>query len=212
MNRYTHLADFDQLAGMLAVASRDLCPVIRRASVALLEVDAEAGRTVRAEVAVARDLHDRIDGSVPAVLARRQPVASDLRLIVAGLRMNGDMRRMGALAGHIAGVALARYPEPALPAQVRPTFVAMADAAARLADKAALVLATRDRVDAMQAGLDDDVLDALQRSLFTKLTDDWPYGIPAAVDVAMLGRYYERFADHAVGVARQVAYLVLGSR
>ncbi|GGM13322.1 MULTISPECIES: phosphate signaling complex PhoU family protein [Micromonospora] len=212
MSRYTHLADFDQLAGMLAVAGRELCPVIRSASRALLEADAEAARAVRAEVAAARGLHDRIESWVPAVLARRQPVASDLRLLVAGLRMNGDMRRMGVLAGHIAGVALSRYPDPVLPAQVRPTFVAMADAAARLADKAALVMATRDRVDAIQTGLDDDELDALQRSLFTVLTDDWPYGIPAAVDVAMLGRYYERFADHAVGVARQVAYLIDGNR
>ncbi|MER7164862.1 PhoU domain-containing protein [Micromonospora sp. NPDC000207] len=212
MSRYTHLADFDQLAGMLAVAGRELCPVIRRASTALLDADAEAGRTVLVEVAAARELHDRIEGWVPAVLARRQPVASDLRLLVAGLRMNGDMRRMGALAAHIAKVAVARYPDPVLPAQVRPTFVAMADAAARLADKAALVMATRARVDALQTGLDDDELDELQRSLFTKLTDDWPYGVQAAVDVAMLGRYYERFADHAVGVGRQVAYLVVGVR
>ena len=56
-------------------------------------------------------------------------------------------------------------------------------------------------------------MDRLHRALFAELLDvDWPYGIEAAIDVTLLGRYYERFADHAVAVARRVVYLVTGEQ
>jgi phosphate transport system protein len=87
---------------------------------------------------------------------------------------------------------------------------AMADAAARIADKTSVVLATRDQLDAMQLGLDDDEVDAAQAHLLSMLVSAWPYGVESAIDLALVGRYYERYADHAVNVARQVVYLVTG--
>jgi phosphate transport system protein len=97
-----------------------------------------------------------------------------------------------------------------VPEQVRPLIVGMADAAVNLANKSATTLATRDPVDAIQVAIDDDEPDALQVKLYSMLADGWPYGVEAAIDVAMLGRFYERFADHAVGLARQVLYIVRG--
>ncbi|WBB78976.1 phosphate transport system regulatory protein PhoU [Micromonospora sp. WMMD882] len=210
MDNTYHLEQLDRLSGLLAAASRDAAGTIRRVSVALLDVDAAAARAVLAEVAQRRTAHREIDELVPVTLVRQQPVASDLRLVLAGLRMNTDLHRMDVLAAHIAKLVLARHPEQVVPPPVRPLVGAMAETTARIADKSALCLATRDRIDALQLGLDDDELDAQYERLFGALTDAWPHGVQAAIDVAMLGRYYERFADHAVNVARRVAYLVGG--
>jgi phosphate transport system protein len=208
--RDAHLEQFDRLTGLLARASRATSAVIRQASRALLAADADAAAAVLAGQPARDELHREIDEVVPVLLARQQPVASDLRLVIGAIRMNADMMRMNVLAGHIARIALSRHPAHAVPPTALPVITAMADTAARLAEKSALVLATRDPIDAMQMSLDDDEMDALETQLFILLSADWPDGVEAAVDVAMLGRFYERIADHAVGVARRVAYLVQG--
>jgi phosphate transport system protein len=208
--RDVHLEQFDRLTGLLARVSRETSAVIRRASEALLGADADAARTVLAGQPARDDLHREIDEVVPVLLARQQPVASDLRLVIGAIRMNADMQRMNVLAAHIARIALSRHPACAVPPTALPVLTAMSDAAARLAEKSSLVLATRDPIDAMQMGLDDDEMDALETQLFILLAENWTHGVEAAIDVAMLGRFYERIADHAVGVARRVVYLVQG--
>jgi phosphate transport system protein len=208
--RDVHLEQFDRLTGLLARVSRETSAVTRRASRALLGADAEAARTVLAGQPARDELHREIDELVPVLLARQQPVASDLRLVIGAIRMNADMQRMNVLAGHIARIALSRYPAGAVPPTALPVLGAMAETAARLAEKSSRVLATRDPIDGMQMGLDDDEMDALETQLFIVLAEDWPHGVEAAIDVAMLGRFYERIADHAVGVARRVVYLVQG--
>jgi phosphate transport system protein len=208
--RDVHLEQVDRLTGLLARVSRESSAVIRQASRALLAADRDAAAAVLAGQAGRDELHREIDEVVPVLLARRQPVASDLRLVIGAIRMNADMLRMSRLACHIARIARSRYPACAVPPAALEVIAAMADTAARLADKASLVLATRDPIDALQMGLDDDEMDALETQLFILLTDGWPHGVEAAVDVAMLGRFYERIADHAVGVARRVVYLVRG--
>lgn len=210
MHRDAHLAGFDRLSGLLSRSSRGVVTAIRHATAGLLTADEPELRAATVEQQAVARLHREIDTLIPALLARQQPVASDLRLVVAAVRMNADMGRMAALAGHITRVAGQRLPAAAVPATARPVVAALAAAATTLAERSSVVLATRDPIDALQLGLDDDVTDALQRQLFALLTGDWPDGIPAAVDVAMVGRFYERFADHAVSVGRQVAYLVTG--
>jgi phosphate transport system protein len=208
--RDVHLERFDRLTGLLALASRETSAVIRQASRALLAADKDAATAALAGQLAREDLHREIDEVIPVLLARQQPVASDLRLVIGAIRMNADMLRMSTLACHIARIARSRYPACAVPHTALAPITAMAVAAARLADKSALVLATRDPIDALQMGLDDDEMDALEAQLFILLAEDWPHGVEAAVDVAMLGRFYERIADHAVSVARRVAYLVQG--
>ena len=67
------------------------------------------------------------------------------------------------------------------------------------------------RQAAIALGRDDEVMDRLRRQSFTELlSDDWAHGVEAAVDIALLGRYYERIADHAVSVANRVVYVVTG--
>jgi phosphate transport system protein len=208
--RDTHLEEFDRLAGMLATMSRATTALLDEANTALLTPDRDAGERALVQQASLNRLSRQFDAFVPEVLALRQPVASDMRLVLAGVRMNADLDRMGALGGHIARIALSRFPQRAVPDAAMPLIAGMADAAVSLANKSATTLATRDPVDAMQVAIDDDEPDALQVQLYAMLAEGWPYGVQAAIDVAMLGRFYERFADHAVAVANHVLYIVRG--
>ncbi len=148
-----------------------------------------------------------------ALLARQAPVATDLRVIVTGLRMSADLERMGDLARHVAKLARMRYPESAIPAELRATILQMGQVAERIVAKTGSVIASRDLAVAGELETDDDVMDSLHRELFAVLLDDeWEHGIETAVDVTLCGRYYERFADHAVSVAQRVTFLVTGQR
>ncbi|MEH1015791.1 phosphate signaling complex protein PhoU [Micromonospora sp. CPCC 206060] len=200
----------DQLTGLLATMSRDAATAIRGASAALLDIDRDAGESVLRGDAVLDGLRAKVEAMVPLLLVRHQPVASDLRLVLCAMRIAGDLERMGDLAVHIAKVALMRYPITVVPPAASEVVTDMAVAAARIADKATVVLATRDQLDATQLGLDDDEVDAAQARLLSLLVSGWPYGVESAIDLALVGRYYERYADHAVNVARQVVYLVTG--
>jgi phosphate transport system protein len=120
---------------------------------------------------------------------------------------------MGDLAAHIAKVARMRFPVHAVPQEVRAVFREAGHVAEQLVTKAATVIAERDLAAAAELETDDDAMDALHAQLFRELlSEDWPHGIESAIDITLLGRYYERFADHAVRVARRVTYLVTGER
>jgi phosphate transport system protein len=103
-----------------------------------------------------------------------------------------------------------RYPDPAVPASLADLFTEMASVADDLAAKAGEVLRTRDVALATELERDDDRMDALHRELFSRIRDDWPHGMASAVDLTLLGRFHERFADHAVSLGRRVVQLVTG--
>ena len=125
--------------------------------------------------------------------------------------MSADLERSGDLARHVAKLARLRFPESAVPHDLHATILEMGQLAQRLMAKAAEVIITKDVDAALQLEQDDDEMDQLHRTLFQHLLDDrWKHGIETAVDVTLLGRYYERFADHAVSVAKRVVYLVTG--
>ena len=124
-----------------------------------------------------------------------------------------DIDRMGALALHVAKIARRRHPQHALPEEVNGYFAEMGRVAVELAHSAREVLDTLDPEKAAQIRDEDDAMDDLHRHLFSVLMDkDWKHGVTAAVDVTLLSRFYERFADHAVHVAENVVYLVTGQR
>ena len=147
------------------------------------------------------------------LLALHQPVAGDLRRIATILMITTDLERMGDLARHVARAARRRFPDPAVPAPLRATVVEMGQVAELLVAKAGAVIASHDVEEALQVERDDDEMDRLHRELFTDLLDvTSPYSIEAAIDVTLVSRYYERFADHAVAVARRVVFLVTGQQ
>jgi phosphate transport system protein len=199
------------LSDQLVEMTRLVGSAMSRASTALLDADLTLAESVIAADDAVDALRDELDARAFDLLARQQPVASDLRTIVTSLRMSGDLERMGDLARHVARVARRRYPESAVPAELRATIVEMSQVAQRIVAKAGSVIATHDVAAALELERDDDEMDRLHRALFTALLDkSSPYGVEQAVDVTSIGRYYERFADHAVSVARRVVYLVTG--
>jgi phosphate transport system protein len=137
----------------------------------------------------------------------RAPVANDLRAIVSALQVIVDIDRMGALALHVAEITRWRHPQHALPEGVEGYFAEMGRIAVKLGTGSQEVLLTRDPRTAARIRREDDAMDDLHRHLFTVMMDpEWKHGAAAAVDVTLLGRYYERFADHAVQVAHRVIF------
>ena len=203
--------ELQELSDQMVEMTRLVGSAVGRATTALLDADlALAEGVIQADRAVDA-LQVAIEERSMDILARQQPVATDLRVVVASLRMTADLERMGDLARHVAKLARMRHPESAIPPELRATVLQMGQTASRIVAKTGSVIASRDLHVAGELETDDDVMDRLHREVFTVLLDeDWPYGIESAIDVTLCGRYYERFADHAVSVARRVTFLVTG--
>ncbi|CAM3270571.1 phosphate signaling complex protein PhoU [Stackebrandtia soli] len=199
--------DLDTLSDDLVEMSRSVAAAIRSASESLLRSDEDQARRVVAADTDINAFQYSIDDRVVELMTQHQPMASDLRFILGSMRVAIDLERMGDMAKHVAKIGArtgCRMPG------VRDVFAGMADVANRIADKTTAILRTRDRLDAAQLDLDDDEMDALFARLMALLGDGWRHGTETAVDVAMLGRSYERFADHAVRIAQQIVYQVTG--
>jgi phosphate transport system protein len=205
-----------ELAGLsehMVEMTRLVGSAIDRATRALMDADLALAESVISADEQVDALQATIEEKALELLARQQPVATDLRAIVTSLRITADLERMGDLARHVAKLARLRYPESAIPAELRATVLEMGQIAERIVAKAGTVIATRDVAKAAELETDDDAMDQLHRELFTVLLGpDWDHGVEAAVDVTLCGRFYERFADHAVSVARRVTFLVTGVR
>jgi phosphate transport system protein len=184
---------------------------MERATHALLEADLSVAEQVIADQEHIAAMSRRAEENALKLLALQQPVASDLRMIVGSIHIGADVERMGALAVHVAGIARLRHPDCALPDEVRASFAEMGARAVQLARTAQEVLLSRDPNKAGRLRDQDDAVDAEHRHLFTLLIDrKWHDGVCSAVDVALLGRFYERFADHAVEIGRRVVFEATG--
>ncbi|GAA4854780.1 phosphate signaling complex protein PhoU [Kitasatospora terrestris] len=203
--------ELDSISDGLVELARMVGSAMGRATTALLDADLALAESVIAADEKINELHHELENRAIDLLARQQPVATDLRIVVTSLRMSADLERCGDLARHVAKVARLRFPETAVPNDLHPIVLEMGQLAQRLVAKAGLVIATKDVDKALELERDDDAIDALHRELFSHLLDDrWQHGIETAVDVTLVGRYYERFADHAVSVAKRVVFLVTG--
>jgi len=203
--------DLDSINQTLVDMSTLVAGAMGRATTALLSANLELAEEVIADDDRVDAIQHELDNKTLDVMARQQPVASDLRNLVTSLRMSADFERMGDFAHHIARIARMRYPQTAVPAELAPTIQAMGDVAVALINKVTGLLQSRDINVALEVERDDDEMDRLHRKLFEVLLDDnWAEGIEAAIDMTLLGRYYERCADHAVSVSRRVYFLVTG--
>jgi phosphate transport system protein len=203
--------ELDAIGKQLVEMTRLAGSAMARATTALLDADLKLAESVIEADDLIDDLRHDLESRALDLLARQQPVATDLRTIVASLRMSADLERMGDGALHVAKVARLRYPSSAIPAEMRATILQMGQVAERIVAKAGSVIASRDVAAALEFESDDDEMDRLHRDLFRQmLHKDWPHGVETAVDVALCGRYYERYADHAVSVARRVIFLATG--
>jgi phosphate transport system protein len=207
-------AYFDQLDTIvedLVAMTDDVQVAVARATRALLSADAEVAERVISDDVDIDAARERVEQKAFDLLALQQPVARDLRMLVAALRMVADLERMGDLSVHVAKVARLRVPQVAVPEELVPTVERMGVVAEKMIGTAAAIIADRDVDGARHLEEDDEEMDQLRRSSFRLMLDDaWPHGVEAAVDLALLGRYYERIADHTVSLARRVVYLVTG--
>jgi phosphate transport system protein len=205
-------ADLAQVTALLVEMADGVTVAMRRASTALLSADGDLAGEVLHDDAAIDALYRQVEEQVGQLLARQAPVAGDLRLAISALHAGGDLERMGDLAAHVAKIAQRRAPEVAVVPELRELISGMADCAAQIGTKVSTVLRTADARAAAELETDDDAVDELQRRLFAVLLErSWPHGVGPAIDAAQLGRWYERYADHAVKAGRQVIYFVTGA-
>jgi phosphate transport system protein len=197
----------NQLAEMCGLAAT----AMERATHALLEADLSVAEQVIADHEHMAELSHRNEDAAIKLLALQAPVATELRQVVGSIHIGADIERMSALAVHVASISRLRHPDCALPDDVRASFSEMGAKAVQLARTAQEVLLSRDHDKASNLRHEDDAVDAEHRRLFTLLIDHkWQDGVCSAVDVALLGRYYERFADHAVEIGKRVVFEATG--
>jgi phosphate transport system protein len=185
---------------------------MQNATTALLTADLALAEKVIADDLIIDEIQHELDARTINLIARQSPVATDLRTLVTSLRMSADLERMGDLAHHIAKAARMRYPATAVPPELSLTIEEMGRVCVSIIEKVALVIKNRDTDRALEVEKDDDVIDSLHRKIIqTLLEPSWQHGIETAIDMTLLGRYYERSADHAVSIARRVYFLVTGT-
>ncbi|SPM37744.1 Phosphate uptake regulator [Mycobacterium rhizamassiliense] len=194
----------------------DMCELggtaMERATRALLDVDIVLAETVISDHRDFVTLGVKAENDAFNLLALQSPVATDLRAVLGCMQNVGDVFRMGVLARHVADIVRRRHPEPAIPADVNDYFAEMGRIAVNLGHNAKDVVLSGNPDRAAQLACDDDAMDELHRLLFSIVLDQkWSHTVGVAVDVTLLSRYYERFADHAVTVGQRVIFQAMGA-
>ena len=185
---------------------------MNRATQALLDADLTMSESVIAADAQIDTLASDIEERCFDLIAEQHPTSSDLRVVIGGLRIATSLERMGDLAEHVAKQARLRYPRLSIPQELRGTFAEMGGLAEAIVSKTGAVIATQDVGLTADIARHDEQVDRLHRELFTiVLSSSWSHGVEAAIDVTLLSRYYERYADHAVSVTRRVVTIVTGA-
>jgi phosphate transport system protein len=203
--REAYHEQLDHLTGRLVAMTRQVAGMMREATDALLSADIHKADAVVASDADVDRERNEIEEALLELMATQAPVAGELRRIVGAMRVTQTLERMGDLATHVAKIARMRYPDSAVPPELRTTFTAMGVVAERMATKAGSLLRAPEPDAAERMQREDDEMDRLHKGMFLViLDDDWPYSAETAVDQALLGRYYEGFADHAVSAATQL--------
>jgi phosphate transport system protein len=203
--------ELDNVSQSLVDLTAMVSASMTKATTAILSCDLKLAEEVIATDVKIDDYQHENDSRIIDIIARQQPVASDLRALVTALRMGSDLERMGDLANHVAKVARLRHPNAAVPPELVAIIQAMGVAAVAITEKTGVVIATRNTQMALEIERDDDVMDDLHRKLIAVLIEPtWKHGIETAIDLTLLGRYYERYADHAVSISRRVYFLVTG--
>ena len=204
--------ELDGVSQSLVDLSNMVAESIAKATKSILTSDLKLAEDVIASDDAIDDFQHDLDARIIDIIARQQPVASDLRALVTALRMSADLERMGDMSHHVAKITRLRHPNSAIPSELVHIFQAMGTAAEKIARKTGSVIGSRDTDVALEVERDDDEMDSLHRELIGSLiAPQWAHGVETAIDLTLLGRYYERYADHAVSVARRVYFLVTGT-
>ena len=178
---------------------------------ALLENDIEAAQQLIDNDSIIDGLEVSIIDRCVVMLAKQNPVATDLRVVVSSMRLASTFERMGDLARHIGETARRTYPNSAITNELKDTFAQMQAFTADVANRLSGILEKHDTETAKQIIENDSKLNALHNSVFALVTgDEWTGTRQQVINTVLLSRFYERFGDHAVSVARRLVYIVSG--
>ena len=201
--------ELDGVSQTLQEMSEMVILAISSATDAILTANLELAQEVIKSDDLIDSVQHELDDRIIEIIARQQPVATDLRALVTALRISSDLERMGDMAHHIAKTARLRHPKVAVPAETTEIISHMGK---NMAQKMTQVIVTRSTDLSLEVEKDDDQMDDLHRKLISKILElKWESGVEGAVDLTLLGRHFERYADHAVSVARRINFLVTGS-
>ncbi len=201
----------DEISDILAEMAIGAGSAMNKATQALLNADLGLAESVISDDDHLDDLTGEVERRCYGAAALQQPVATDLRIVIGSLRISSSLERMGDLAVHVAKQARLRYPNHSIPNELRATFAQMGGLADAIVAKTATVITTKDVSLGPDIAAYDEEMDRLHREMFTVvLSPSWSHGVEAAIDATLLSRYYERYADHAVTIARRVVHVVTG--
>jgi phosphate transport system protein len=188
---------------------------IQAGTACLLDFDLAQAKAVIAGDKVLDDLTHSIEERTYLLLARQQPMAVDLRMLVTTLRIIHELERIGDLMVNVAKGARRLYPGPLDP-KVRGIIDRMRSQATAQLQLASDTFADRDPAKASALADMDDVMDDLQKDLFRAIFAGFSAEqideahLQMAVQLAFVGRDYERTADHAVMIGHWVAFMITG--
>ena len=204
-------AELHQIGEGLIETSALVGEAITKATTAFAAADLQSAQEVIAADARIDFLQNDLDERAIDVLALQGPVASDLRMIVGSLRMSASLERMGDLARHIGQLTRLRFPNTVIPAPLTATFAELASLDMVIAEKVTELLDTRDLALVADIAAAKARISTLHKTVFSIIASpDWKETPATTVDVTLASRYFERFGDHGVSVARKVSYLVTG--
>ena len=201
----------DEISDLLADMAVSVGAAMNQATQALMNSDLTTAEAVISGDDHIDELTSEVERRCYDAAALQQPVATDLRIVIGSLRISSSLERMGDLAVHVAKQARLRYPNSSIPTELRASFAEMGALADAIVSKTATVISTKDVTLGPDIERYDSEMDRLHRELFTVvLSSSWNHGVEAAIDATLLSRYYERYADHAVSIARRVLHVVTG--
>jgi phosphate transport system protein len=207
-----HFGELDAINDDLVQMTRLVGSAMNRATQALLDGDLSLAESVIDADARIDTLTSDVEERCLDLIEKHHPQAEELRRVVGALRIASSLERMGDLAEHVAKQSRLRFPRLSIPLELRGTFAEMGGLAEAIVSKTGSVIATRDVSLAADIARHDEEVDRLHRELFTiVLSPSWSHGVEAAIDVTLLSRYYERYADHAVSVTKRVITIVTGA-
>lgn len=211
--RNAYLAQLDGLSADLCTLAAEAETALTGASAALFDGNLRSAESVIANADALAELGLKCEEQAVTVLALQAPVAADLRRVFSAVRISSDLARMGGLAVHIAEAARRRFPDDVVPADLRPHFREMSDLCLDMSRRVLRALETNDLDSIAELQSMDDRVDHLKSLVVeTVSADERGEDVTRAVDIALLGRYFERYADQVVNVADRIVFYVSGRK
>ncbi len=211
--RLTYREHLDAFAHDLIIMCDMVGEIMAQASQALLRGSLEAAEASLSLAEGLAEVRDRCSQRAVDLLALEGPLARDLRQVISSIYIVEDFDRMAALAMHIARTARDRHPGKVIPADLTGYFEEFTRLVRDMTIKTRDLLASPDPDTALELAQEDDAVDDLDQHLLTLVTQrEWTHTTREAVDLALLCRYYERYADRCVSVGARIVYLSTGLR